>query len=819
MELRKIHHPDNFDFLREVRGGARTARGASARGERVRARVSAVDLGSDVFRVSLGASRTETRLGVVKLREEFTGESKCRLQIDRQGGLRLADRGSCGGPSLLRGLPGATFGLSGNAWMLRWQGEAADRFFGMGEKWGPMEKGGRQSLFWNTDVWADHPPEAIDRAEVDCTYAAVPYLIIERRGVFIGILIDSPTLCFIGTNPHFSLSGDDPFSADPSKPLTEAELGDDAYLYCGSSHGPGITYVLVGPDLRSLTCKLQRLVGTTPRPPLWALGHHQCRWGYRDYDDLLALDANFCRHRIPTDGLWLDIDYMDGYRVFTTAPRAFPVQEGAPVGTNAFDFDALTRHGRRVVPILDPGVKVEPGYTVHDEGLAGGHFCLSPSGRPYVGIVWPGRTYFPDFSRGRTRRFWSEHVSTLAKKGFAGFWIDMNDPSTGPVESSSMLFGGGRVAHEVFHNQYALLMAKATRTGLKNAAPGQRPFVLSRSGSIGISRYAALWTGDNISSFRHLQVSLPTSINLALSGIPFNGPDVPGFGGDADARLALRFYQATFLFPFLRNHSVRGSRHQEPWAFDSQTTEQLRRLIVLRYRLLPYLYQLFIQQEQSGQPILAPLFIDESESGDLSYAESEFFVGQLLLAPMLGAECQRSLLLPRGDYYCLRSGTWWSEGEYDVRLSPEEVLCFVRDGTVLPMTPEDRLLDVAGGLTAAHSRLANIELHLFLRDGSASDVSYVWDDGESTAYLSGSERTLFLSVRRQGRVYTIEARVEGDTRLPATFVFVVHGCEAPLVVVNAEAQAMQEGGSRFTGRELMVWHSESQTAVSLSQAQ
>jgi len=788
LALHKIPHPGNFVFVERVSGDEAVA-GNTSLGLEVH------DLGSDVFRLSSVDAASTRGPRLAHLSAGDGGPSSYQAELDAHGKFTLRPQPGQVGPEL-SGAPAGSVGVCGASWMLRLVSDASDRFFGMGEKWGRLEKSGLKSQFWNTDVWADYSPEQIGRAEVDACYASIPYLVIERAGSFFGVLLDTTRRAFMATNPVLSLTGEDPFG--PGHGLGAGR--PTGQLYLGAASGPISAYFLVGPSLRELTKKLQRLVGTTPRPPLWALGHHQSRWGYGERADLLELDQKFAEHGIPCDGLWLDIDYLDGYRVFTTRPEALPELDGR------FDWGALGARRRRVVPILDPGVKVDPGYRVYEQGLAGNHFCLGPSGRPYVGIVWPGEVHFPDFSQEETRAFWENEVAALAKKGFHAFWVDMNDPSTGPVEAESMLFSQGRDPHEAFHNEYALGMAKATRAGLLAARPDERPFVLTRSASLGIAQEAAVWTGDNVSSFRHLAGALPTSINLALSGVPFNGPDVPGFGGDATDELAVRFYQATFLFPFLRNHSVKGSRRQEPWAFSKKTLRRLRHLIRLRYRFLPYLYQLFIAQEKDGQPIVAPAFIDETSQPDWHVREDQFALGQVLVAPVVvEAARRRSLRLPHGDFYCLRTGKW-HEGHQvlDVRVPLAEVPLFVRAGTLLPLAPEATVLAEDGGAPVGDQLVREFDVHVFLRPGDSGVLRYVQDDGQSLGYQEGAERVVEFRAERQGTTVTvaIEAAPRHDRAVPLPPLrvrWVLHGGATRLRdaagprLVRAEREQMTGG--------------------------
>jgi alpha-glucosidase len=516
------------------------------------------------------------------------------------------------------------------------------------------------------------------------------------------------------------------------------------YFFLGSEDGPPRLYLLFGPSLAELTRKLQGLAGATPLPPLWALGHHQCRWGYRGKRDLDYLAANFARHEFPNDGLWLDIDYMDGYRVFTWSKRHFR--------DPARDIAAVQAKGFKVVPILDPGVKKEAGYPVYDGGHAAGVFCRNPAGGEYTGVVWPGYTVFPDFSLDRVRDWWAGLVAAFAKTGPDGAWLDMNDPSTGPVDCDAMLFQEGGAVHDAYHNQYASLMAEATRRGFLQARPGRRPFLISRSGYTGGQRFSGHWTGDNWSNYHHLHMSIGKSLNLALSGMPFNGPDVPGFGGNAGEALFIDWYKAGFLFPFLRNHCMRTGRRQEPWTFSERALGIARRYVRLRYKLLPYLYNLFIRHEDHGEAILRPLFHDFADTRRLPLARvnDQFLVGPAIMqAPFTVEDLPtRTVALPAARWWRAdRPG--WIDGplRLGVRRREGSTPLFLREGSLIPMQ--------AGIPTDNRKNLNDIELLLVLSPDFRGEAEYVYacDDGETFAYREGA-RTLcrFTASIREGVV-------------------------------------------------------------------
>lgn len=722
----RIPHPAHFDFGRSV-SDARLhfrSRSVDLTATRLNANVQKVELSSPDWSPEPSHAVLTPPDG-----PESPSSDAFQLRVTNEAHLVLE---SPDGEAILEGHTTGSFGICGDDWMLRLEAQEGDTYYGLGEKWGPLEKTGERTIFWNSDVWADFDPAEIERMRCDPIYASIPYLIIKRGETYVGILLDTPYPAFASIRSVFEFHRPE-----------EAE----AELFLGARGGAPAIYVLVGPTLKELTRALQRLVGTTPRPPLWALGHHQSRWGYAGSTDLENLDESFEKHDVPCDGLWLDIDYMDRFKAFTLDPHQFQDAETT--------LAKLRAKGRRIVPILDPGVKVESGYPVYDAGLERGMFCTTREGTPYVGIVWPGKVHFPDFARKEARSFWSEQVTTLARRGFSGFWIDMNDPSTGGSDPEAMRFDAGRLAHAAYRNQYALGMAQATFSGLAEAFPERRPFVLTRSASPSMSRYAAVWTGDNLSSEVHLAASIPTSINLALSGIPFNGPDVPGFGGDATDDLMVRWYKAGFLFPFLRNHSCQGTRRQEPWAFSKSTLSIVRHYIKLRYKLMPYLYNLFIEQERSGDAILRPLFydFDSSEALPLENVADQFMIGPALMqAPLLSQKAKkRGVILPEATWLDAVTGAWLPGGKtLEVSDGRRTTPLFIRGGTVIPMRRK-----VVGNVP---TQLDDIELHVFLQPSETqTQVSfrYEFDAGEGFDYREGISSSLSGNFERRGNALSL----------------------------------------------------------------
>lgn len=590
---------------------------------------------------------------------------------------------------------------------------SGERIFGLGEKTGWMDRRGRRLVMWNTDVLPHLP-------DTDPLYQSIPFLLVESGGRFYGLFVH---------NTH----------------RTVFDLGHSHAdrLVVGAQGGRLEYFVLTGPDLQQVVSRYTELTGRMPLPPLWALGFHQSRWGYRTAAEVREVAAQLRRREIPCDAIYLDIDYMDEYRVFTWDPRRFPDPEGL--------LGELAGQGFRVVAIVDPGVKVEAGYPVYEEGLREGYFCTTPDGEPFRGQVWPGQTVWPDFARAEVRRWWVQLHEGLLKAGVSGIWCDMNEPANfrHPLPTGSLdphvQHGPDadrppeerrRLWHLEFHNLYGMLMSRCAYEAQLRVQPGRRPFVLSRAGFAGIQRWAAVWTGDNASWWEHLAMMVPQLLNLGLSGMALVGADVGGFSGDCTGELLVRWTQAAALTPFFRNHSAIHSRRQEVWQFGPEVEEICRRYIQLRYRLLPYLYALAQEASRTGAPMMRPLFWHYPEDEQAYRLQDEFMVGpHLLVAPVLQPSADhRAVYLPAGEWvHYFRAqrvvGPAWVVTEAPL----DELPLWVRAGAALPMGPP---VPHTGELGRRRERALWLVAPRLA--GGERMVSELYeDDGQTLAYRDG----------------------------------------------------------------------------------
>ena len=591
-----------------------------------------------------------------------------------------------------------------------------ERFFGLGEKVGDVNKRGGHWTMWNSDF----PAYTHDR---DPLYASVPFFIGMHEARAYGTFLD---------NSYRSV-------------FNMGAASDRVYSF-GAEDGELNYYFIYGPRISEVVRRYSALTGRMALPPLWSLGYQQCRWAYYPEYEVRDVARNFRQRGIPADVLYLDIRYMDSYKVFTWDGKAFP----NPAAMLA-DLEGM---GFKVVPIIDPGIKVEKGYNVYDEGLRKGYFAKYPDGEPYAGEVWPGWCHFPDFTRNDVRDWWGAKYGALMDIGIDGFWNDMNEPAVWGREFPLLVeFDDSGVPSTIkkIHNVYGHLEAQASYEGMRRTHPDKRPFILTRAAFAGTQRYAALWTGDNSARFDNLQMGIRLSIGLGLSGMPFTGPDIGGFNGEPSSELYIRWMQAAVFTPFMRTHTTINTRDQEPWSFGEWTEDVVRNYIVMRYQFLPYLYSEFRESSRSGLPMMRPLFLDredEAETFGNRWQHTFMFGPQILVAPVVEENRRfQEVYLPKGRWLDPWTGEHYDGGQRVIVDAPLDRLpMFYRGGALIPRRETQQF--------TGEKPLTEIILDVVPGDSSA--YTLYLDAGEGFAHESGGYDEITFHMRADGLAWVIE---------------------------------------------------------------
>ena len=619
--------------------------------------------------------------------------------------------------------------------------EADEHFYGFGEPTGLLDHLSKVRTNWTTD--------AVDMDILtDSMYQAIPFFIALRPGVGYGIFFNTTFWS------RFDLGAKQPG-------IWQMETRGNELDY----------YIIYGSEPKQILDTYTQLTGRMPIPPRWSLGYQQCRWSYESKDVVRKIADEFRDRRIPCDTIYLDIDYMDGYRIFTWSPKRF---------ANPKEFiDNLKQDGFKIIPISEPGVKYEPeaDYRVFDEGVENDYFIRKNNGQLFHGYVWPDKAIFPDFVRPEVRDWWGNMQRSLTDQGVGGIWNDMNEPALNERpfgdEGKHISFpldapqgsADEKTNHAETHNIYGLMIAQASYEGMKKYRPGERAFFLSRAGYAGIQRWSAVWTGDNQSLWEHLEMSIPMLCNLGLSGVAFVGADIGGFAGNATPELFARWMQLGMLYPLMRGHSALTTAQHEPWAFGDRVEKICREYIELRYQLLPYIYTLFWEAATTGAPILRPLLYHfPNDAKTFTLGDQVMLGSSLLAAPIYrpGVE-YRAVYLPAGRWY-----DWWSGEVIDgsthilAHAPLERMPLYVRAGSIIPMAPIMQYVD--------ERPIDQLTLRIWKGTG---EFTLYEDDGCTFDYETGAFCTTTYRISSEGERTIVEIKArEGNFSPPAREVVV-----------------------------------------------
>ena len=578
--------------------------------------------------------------------------------------------------------------------------------YGGGEVTGPLLRNGKTIKLWNTDSGA----YGVDNGKR--LYQSHPWMMgVRKDGTAFGILFDTS------------------WKAELSCTNQKIELKSEGV--------PFRVFIIDRDSPQAVVRGLSELTGTMPMIPRWALGYQQSRFSYTPANRVIEIADTFRQKKIPCDVIWMDIDYMDGYRIFTFNPTTFP-------NPKAVNRDLHIR-GFHSAWMIDPGAKVDPDYFVYKSGTENDIWVKTADGKNCTGDAWPGAAAFPDFTYPKANKWWRSLYKDFLAQGVDGVWNDVNEPQINDTPNKTMPEnnfhrGGGKIpagTHLQYHNVYGFLMVKASREGIMDVRPEKRPFILTRSNFLGGQRYAATWTGDNGSSWEHLKMSVPMSLTLGLSGQPFSGADIGGFLFNANADLFGNWIGFGAFYPFARGHACAGTNNKEPWAFGKEIEDASRIALERRYILLPYFYTLLHEASTNGMPIMRPVFFADPKDLSLRAEEEAFLIGDDLLIipafanhPNLPKGIWRELSLVEGD----------KQNKYQAKIK-------LRGGSIVPtgkiiQNTNEKSLDPLTLLVCLDSQ------------GQAKGTMY-WDAGDGWTFKKGDYSQQTFTAEKDGNTVIV----------------------------------------------------------------
>ncbi|HMB62613.1 MAG TPA: glycoside hydrolase family 31 protein [Eudoraea sp.] len=614
------------------------------------------------YAISENASYGYNRLDVTETRTEYLVETaKIQVLVDKKTlRTQISDlEGHILNEDELGFHWEENYDFGGNSVKMSKITQPSESFYGMGDKATHTNLKGKRVNNWCMDQYAfvkDQEP----------LYKAIPFYIGLHNNMSYGLFFDNTF------RSYFDF-------AHERRNVTSfwAEGGEMNY------------YFIYGPLMSEVVKAYTNLTGTPELPPLWALGFHQSKWSYFPESNVKAIAAKFRKLKIPCDAIYLDIDYMDGFRCFTWDKTKFPDPKRM--------IRELNKNGFKTVVMIDPGIKVDRDYWVYDEGVKNDYFCKRGDGPFMHGKVWPGECYFPDFTNPKVRVWWAElYKEFMTEIGVHAVWNDMNEPAvmevptkTAPLDTRHD-FDGHPCTHRKAHNIYGMQMVRATYEGVKKYVYPKRPFVITRAAYAGTQRYSSTWTGDNVATWEHLWVANVQTQRMCMSGYSFAGSDIGGFAEQPNGELFARWVQLGIFHPFCRVHSSGDHGDQEPWSFGKEVTDIVRKFIEIRYQLLPYLYTMFWRYSTAGTPMIQSLVYYDQEDTQTHFRTDEFIFGkQILVCPIQEPNAMgRRMYIPKGNWY-----NYWTEETVEggkekwVAADLDKIPLFIKEGSVLPKYP------------------------------------------------------------------------------------------------------------------------------------
>lgn len=594
-----------------------------------------------------------------------------------------------------------------------------EAYYGFGERAGPLNKRGMRMRMHNLDALG------YNAAYGDPLYKHWPIYIsyLPDLKVAYGLIYDnlSDTVFDMGKE-------------------IDAYHGD--YRYYHAAAGDIDYYLVYGPTIEEVVERISTLIGRIELPPRWALGYLGSGMGYTDSPNAAMRLDDFVeecqRHRIPCDMFHLS----SGYSMSNEGKRYVFVWNRDRVPDPSSVARTFHAAGIKVAANIKPCLLLShPEYNeAHQQ-----HVFLCDEDGPHVADFWGGKGTYIDFTSPSGYQWWKDHVRTrILAYGIDATWNDNNEYEVWDDEVMCDGFGKPIPIAQV-RPLHSLLMTRASHEAQRENQPSIRPFVLCRSGCPGIQRYAQTWSGDNSTSWETLKYNIPMGLGFGLSGQPNTGHDVGGFWGSVpEPELLVRWVQNGIFHPRFSIHSWRlDGTATEPWTYP-EVIDIIRDCIQLRYRLIPYLYQLFVEAAESGHPITRPLvyhFPDDPEVVDQSF---DFMLGpDLLIVSVHEPACHtRDVYLPGSLRWCdFFTGVWYDGGTSVAIPTPfERPTLLAREGAIIPIgKPMSRV-----GAEPDDTR----ELLVFPGSGNSSSArQLIEDDGTTLEYREGKRSIVHVAMR------------------------------------------------------------------------
>ena len=659
-------------------------------------------------------------------------------------------------------MPGMGFGTTflGDKPGLYKKMQEGERFLGLGEALGNLDKRGMAFTLNNTDTYKYGDPRL-------SMYISIPFYIGVHHQQVYGLYFNNTWK----TQFNFGIS-------TPNFTSITADGGEADYFFFYDQTIAGI--------LDQYTA----ITGKMPLPPKWSIGYHQSRCSYYPQSNVEWLGETFRKKQIPIDGIVLDADYQLGYEPFRVNKERFPDIPGLSRKLKAMNI-SLTAS-------VYPGVKLDSTYDSYTDGLKKDVFIKYADGSLFQTEIAPLRCYLPDYTHPGSREWWITKMKWMEENGIRGYWNDMNEPAVGGSYLPDNLlfdFDGRKAYAPEAKNVYGFQMARSSYEAAVRYGNGKRPFVLTRSAFAGVQRYAAVWSGDNMATNEGLLSGVLLNNQMGLSGMPFVGPDLGGYIGDGTKDLFKRWMEVGVFSPYLRNHKEFNATANEPWSYGEEAEAISKTYIGFRYRLMPYLYSKFYEASQTGMPVARSLALDFPFDANIygNLYQYQFLFGDaIMVVPVTTEEKNKQVYLPDGSWYDLHTDLLYSGSREISTLNPVySIPLFVKSSSIIPVQSlVQSVLDKASD---------TLQIHIY--QGKTTNRFLFYEDaGDGNSYKHGEFAKRWIEYIPASRQIKLSVTEGSFTSAYKNIQWVFHGFgqEIDRIKVNG---TMQES-IHFTGRLL-----------------
>lgn len=547
------------------------------------------------------------------------------------------------------------FGTGSFHYLSRADGE---KIFGLGDKGGDLDKAGRAFRIETSDCMG------YDAKSSDPLYKHIPFYICENRVGCYGIFYDTTDTAYI----------------DLGKEINNYY---EHYKYFKSEDDCLVYYVFFGSKL-SVLKQFSALCGKQPFPPKWSFDYCASTMAYTDAERSQEKMSEFIdtlkKYDISCKGFYLSSGYTsigDRRYVFNWNRDKFPDVDGF--------VKEFSDNGIELIPNIKPAFLVD--HPLYNEIAEKGLFVKNPDGSPFVTEFWDGLGSYIDFTSKDGFDFWSNKVKlALLDHGITATWNDNNEFDIKDTDAIARGFKGEIKAHRIRPALTYLMVASSYKTQVE-MRPETRPFLSTRSGGIGVRRYAQTWSGDNRTAFEDLRYCHNIGLTMSISGLYFYGHDLGGFSGDMPScELLLRWLQHGIFEPRLTVHSWNSDGSATmPWSYP-EVIDSVRALFAERKRLLPYIYDCAYKSVTQDEPMNSPAFLYFDDRKLYDNTDS-MLLGKNVLVFFAFDEGENhvSAYLPEGADWYLNSRLHHGGETVELDIKPtDEMPYFVRAGCVLP---------------------------------------------------------------------------------------------------------------------------------------